>query len=53
MEYKFVTDFYGDDFDHYYTQLKFFGTCIAHLGLKNHEITKDMSPAVRSSYVHF
>ena len=36
------------------TQLKLFGTCIAHLGLKNpslSEITKDMSPAVRSTYV--
>ena len=45
MEYKFVTDFYGNDFDPALldTQLKLFGTCIAHLGLKNpnlSEITK-------------
>ena len=37
MEYKFVTDFYGNDFDPALpdTPLKLFGTYIAHLGLKN------------------
>ncbi len=56
-EFKFVADFYGSDFDPVLldTQLSLFGTCIAHLGLKNptfSDITKyfrDMSPATRTS----
>ena len=56
-EYKFVTEFYGNDFHPTLldTQLQLFGTCVSQLELKNPSISeimkyfKDMSPAVRSS----